>query len=174
MKGLKPCCPLIGAVSLLAALSVFGHYFPSLVAQGFILPAGQLAAWILGVTPTVWEDASLSFQAQGLWVQVTSSCSGYSFFSILCAWLVYRLWSARPLLWLLLLPICWLFAVCVNALRVAASVHTCKLGQVFLSDSYQNIIHQATGMLVFLTFLIALAVLLQLLQRYVAIASLTK
>ncbi len=173
MKEWSHFYPLIRAVFLFAVLDVFGRCFPSVVAHGFVLPAGQLAAWIMGATPAVWDGAILSFYAQELWVQVTAYCSGYSFFCILSAWLAYRIGSARLGYGLALLPACWLIAVCINALRVAASIYTCKLGSALLPDSYQKIIHQATGVFVFLSFLIILSILLQFLQRYVPSSSST-
>ncbi|QYY35383.1 archaeosortase/exosortase family protein [Ruficoccus sp. ZRK36] len=153
---------------MLIGLFTLKHFFPEIASDGFVLPGGKLAAWMLGAAPATWDGASVSFYVQGLLVQVTSACSGYGFFCILSAWVGYQLGSKGLRFVLLLLPACWPLAVCINALRVTASVHTRQLAAEFLPDTYFNVVHQATGMLVFLTFLILVSIIIQIVARHVS------
>jgi exosortase/archaeosortase family protein len=171
VKHLKQIWPYARSMCLFAALSALGQLFPSLLSDGFVLPAGRLAAWMLGAAPASWDGASVSFEAEGLAVQVTSACSGYGFFCILSAWLAYRLGSKGWKFWFMVLPACWPLAVGVNALRVTASVYTRKLAAHFFPESYFDIVHQTTGMLVFLTFLVVVSILIQIAPRHVSTAS---
>lgn len=99
--------------------------------------------------------------AGGLHIQVSTACSGFGFFTLLAAVLLYNLW---PLQWhrAIWLPlISWFGSIVINAVRIVTSVFTRLLSQQFLPNSFQEIIHQATGTLVFLSALVLILFILQ-------------
>ncbi len=154
------------ATGCFAVLQGVGSLAPVLIERGFVLPGGILAAWLLG-TPATWtHGGEVALAITGLDVHVTAACSGYDFFSILATYLIFRLPNLSLARIPALLAGSWLLAVTVNALRIATCIRVRQLSTPVLPDHYQNILHQATGTLVFLSALVALAVILQLASRH--------
>lgn len=154
------------AAAVLAILQGVGALAPGLVAHAFVAPSGRLAACLLGVPALGLDAGSVALGLPGLDVRLTAACSGFGFFCILSAYLIYRLEGLRIRWWPALVAGCWLGALGANALRIATSIRVRQLTTPLLPEHYQNIVHQATGTLVFLGALVAVAILLQRLSRH--------
>lgn len=159
--------PFPFAVMCLAVTQLIFHSFPSLVNSLLIKPSGFLAAWFAGAIPNI-KDNAIEFATLGLDVQVTEACSGAGFFSILLATIVYLLLLHRPrchMVIMMLLSV-WPLVVVANAARIVFSVASRRVAGFFLSPDYFPVVHQATGTLIFLTTLVALAFFINYLNRH--------
>ncbi len=81
----------------------------------FVLPAGYLAAWLLGSWPTVSSEG-VSFFLGGTRFAVTGACSGVVFFGLVSALGILFIRSIPR--FLLILPLVYLFAVAANTVRI--------------------------------------------------------
>ncbi|WOO42033.1 exosortase/archaeosortase family protein [Rubellicoccus peritrichatus] len=156
----------IAILCLIVTQGIF-HFIPSLVNSLLIKPSGILAAWFAGAVPSIKGNV-IEFASLGLEVQVTEACSGTGFFSILLATIAYLLLLYRPSRYMVITMLLsvWPLAVIVNAARIVFSVASRRIAGFFLSPDYFPIVHQATGTLIFLTTLIALAFFINYLNRH--------
>lgn len=150
--------PVLSAIVILLGLDFLmgSGAFASLV---LLEPSAHVAAFMAEAPVMSSADGTLYFITQGLQVRVTESCSGSGFFTVLCASSVYLLLLRRCgkkvwlLTWLSMLPV----AIIANAIRILLSVYTQKLALMSFPASYGAIVHQTTGIFVFLTALIVFA-----------------
>lgn len=159
--------PISIAILVLIGVHVLWSASPGLVDIFLVQPSGYFSAWLAGADPVV-DGHTMIFIALGLEVRVTEACSGAGFSSILVATIAYLLLVHRPRrgFTVIALIFIWPLVIAINTTRIVLSVASRRVAGLFLSPEYFPIVHQVTGTLVFLTALVALALLFNHLTRH--------
>lgn len=123
----------------------------------FIYPTGVLVSVFFGTGEYTGSEWIYLFdQTQFV---LGDSCSGTTFFSLLCAYLIYA--KARyktPLTWL------WLAypaTVLANTMRVLSSIYASGMLTQLNAEAYGDAIHTITGTVTFLSCLLATALFIE-------------
>lgn len=136
-----------------------GWLSPGGVIRFFAEPAGYVAALFLGA-PVDASSGTVQLLHPRIDIAITDACSGFDFFSLVLAlwvgWMVYCFQgSMRRYLWLfMVLPSAWLITLLGNVSRIVCATHARLLTPPSLSSSFDGIIHQSVGVVVFLSVLI--------------------
>ena len=150
---------VITTVALLARL--FPQFFFLTLAQ----PAAYISALWLGVPCAATGDSFLLMDP-ALPVAVTQHCSGADFLALLCGLIAPLV--CFPLRRRYVLP-AFMSAVAItiaaNSCRIISGWYSGLWARRALSQSYWPGIHMATGIVVFLTVLIATHIVLSILER---------
>ena len=126
-------------------------------------PAAHLSAWWLGVPAAVTAEGILLMD-QALPITVTPQCSGADFMALLCGVVAPFLISRhRRRFWWLVVPSAVVVTVAANCCRIITGWYSGIWARHALSQSYWPGVHLATGIIVFLTVLVAVHGLLSLL-----------
>lgn len=154
-------------VLVIAGIALLSRVFPQLFFQMLGYPAAILSGWWLGVPWSVTGEGVLLMN-QNLPILVTPACSGADFMALLCGiaspFLMPR--HRRRYAWLALLGAIVLTIV-ANSARIITGWYSGVWARQALSQSYWPGVHLATGIVVFLTVLVAVHIVLSLLDRRV-------
>jgi exosortase K len=140
---------------LLQSLPVF---LPHLRLRLFCEPAARAAAVFLQ-SPVVVESGSISLAHPTIDVAITEACSGYDFFSLLLALLiglaVFRQTSSKWLTRDVLLIFLAVYGLTLfgNTSRIVCAVQIRATAAEVIPASFDAIIHQSIGVIVFVTLL---------------------
>jgi exosortase K len=141
---------------LLQSLTVF---FPHLRLRFFCEPAARAAAVFLQ-SPVAVESGSISLAHPTIDVAITEACSGYDFFSLLIALLIgLAVFQQAVSKWLLLRDVLLIFLVVYgltffgNTSRIVCAVQIRATTAEVIPASFDAIIHQSIGVIVFVTLL---------------------
>jgi len=155
----------LGAVALAATLALAVHAAlagrEGLVAAVFARPAARLASVLLGVPfSTVPEGAELRVAPDEV-VRVGPPCAGVAFFALVAGFLAFLALRsparrAGAVLAAAAVPLSYAATLAANGLRLAALARTDPLFDALLGPALARVLHEATGVAVFLPVLIAL------------------
>lgn len=139
---------------LLQSLPVF---FPTLRLRLFCEPAARVAAVFLQ-SPVAVESGSISLAHPTIDVAVTEACSGYDFFSLLLALLIGLAVFRQNSKWLLrdaLLIFLAVYGLTIfgNTSRIICAVQIRATTADVIPASFDAVIHQSIGVIVFVTIL---------------------
>ncbi len=160
-------CGLGLALALFLALQGVAQLAPAAVARCFAAPAAWLAGSYEGIRPQpaghdglpAWELES----TVGGPLLVTLACSGFTFFSLAASLAVARRKHEQPAgnpgrtvaRALALALALWCLTVSANAVRIVLAGWAHALSLAWLSPHFDAVMHEATGLLVFLSALAA-------------------
>ena len=136
-----------------------GSQFPKEVLRVFAEPAGRLAAAFLNVAVDSSGDVIQLLHPQ-IDIAITDACSGYDFFCLIGAlWVGWAAFSYRSrtssYLWILLiLPMAWIITLVGNVSRIVCATQVRLLTPESMGSSFDGVIHQSVGVIVFLSVLI--------------------
>ena len=136
-----------------------GSQFPKEVLRVFAEPAGRLAAAFLNVAVDSSGDVIQLLHPQ-IDIAITDACSGYDFFCLIGAlWVGWAAFSFRSrtssYLWILLiLPMAWIITLVGNVSRIVCATQVRLLTPESMGSSFDGVIHQSVGVIVFLSVLI--------------------
>ncbi|MDF1851037.1 MAG: archaeosortase/exosortase family protein [Verrucomicrobiales bacterium] len=136
-----------------------GSQFPEEVLRVFAEPAGHLAAVFLNV-PVDSSGEVIQLLHPQIDVAITDACSGFDFFCLIGAlwvgWVVFSFRSAtNSYLWILLiLPMAWIITLVGNVSRIVCATQARLLTPESMGASFDGVIHQSVGVIVFLSVLI--------------------
>lgn len=148
------------ALASFLVLQVTGTRFPWLLEKVFLLPSAKLSSLSLGVPVSITEHG-IRLHHDGVEVAITEACSGFDFFC-----LVAGLWLGRVLYvsgcsprsaWLSILAplVAWPVTLIGNVSRIVSATGFRALTSGVFPSSYDGVIHQSIGVVVFLSTLIA-------------------
>jgi|GEM_PF-4770966 len=144
-------------VILFLLIQLLPAFSPGIRLRGFSEPAARVAAVFLG-TPLRVEMDSIALAHPLIHVAVTEACSGFDFFSLLIALLIglsiFKQGVKKTLRESLFIFIsAYGLTLLGNTSRIVCAVQI-KVGTAgFLSSSFDAIIHQSIGVIVFVTIL---------------------
>lgn len=162
-----------GALFLL--LQSLPHVFPQLRLRLFCEPAARLAAVFLQA-PISLAPGSISLAHPTIDVAITEACSGYDFFSLLLALLIglavfqraAPLSSTKQLVRdvMLIFPAVYGLTLFGNTSRIVCAVQIRATTADAIPASFDAVIHQSIGVIVFVTLLaLAWSVLTKFYER---------
>ena len=124
----------------------------------FSAPAAKIAAFFLG-SEIVKVGSDVHLYHGNLEVAVTEACSGFDFFCLILAlWVGWQMFHWRDLRrsvipLVLLLPCVWSVTLLGNVSRIVTAAQARVYTARILPDSFDAVIHQAVGVVVFLSIL---------------------
>ncbi|WP_113953143.1 hypothetical protein [Arenicella xantha] len=123
----------------------------------FIFPSGMVVNWFNGTG--IYIHSEWVFNVDGTRFVLGAPCSGTTFFSLLSAYVVYRLLTHKiSVSWLLLVyPI----AIAVNSMRVLSSIPAHNALVHLNLTSLSTNVHVITGTVTFATCFLLLAYLIE-------------
>ena len=138
--------------------------FPEQLYKVFAYPAAFIVSFFFGSLPVMGKGYMLVIPLSRNVINITSGCTGYGFFCILTAVYMHKIFKVIPrqktLLFALLgVPFCYFIAVIANGFRIICAYKIDRIGKVILPADYQLMIHQAVGVVVFLTTIMLLSFL---------------
>jgi exosortase K len=170
---------IVPAAVLLGLMLSLAPVFPSFWRVFFCAPTAWLASAFLHAPWTPTEDGYL-IALPALAVRVTLACSGAQFFCLLWSlmWIAsttaYSRWEFRPGL-LVDLARCAALAygltLLANTARIVTGWRTALWARRVLPETFHSGVHLATGIVVFVSFLIAGYVLASCIRRQGAVSS---
>lgn len=125
----------------------------------FCMPSAQLCSLFLGSDCITTSEGYL-LTNDLLAIHVTKVCSGASFFILLCALMIgltvqsIGLKNLIRLSWIL--PLAYVVTILANSSRILGGWITGRWARAFLPEPWWGGIHLGTGVVIFLTFLIAI------------------
>ncbi len=150
-------------VGIVLLSRLFPHFF--FLALGH--PAAYLASWWLGV-PCADMAEGVLLMDKALPIAVTPQCSGADFLALLCGIATPFLTSPqRRRYWWLAAPGAVAVTIATNSCRIITGWYSGVWARQALSQTYWPGVHLATGIVVFLTVLVAVHGILTLLDRRV-------
>jgi exosortase/archaeosortase family protein len=152
---------------VITGIALLSRLFPQFFFLVLGHPAAYLSGWWLGVPCAVTADGVLLMD-QALPISVTPQCSGADFLALLCGITVPFLMSPerRHYRWLVV-PVAIAATIATNSCRIITGWYSGMWARQALSQTYWPGVHLATGIVVFLTVLVAVHGLLSLLDRRV-------
>lgn len=108
----------------------------------FSVPAGFGAAMLVGASPSLSEGV-VSFVASGTEIRVTTACSGWLFFCLLCS--VGAVFASEWRTAWKLLPAALLLTLVLNTLRIVSWATMLPLLTNFLPNNYLGAAHEIMG-----------------------------
>ncbi len=146
-------------------MALLARLFP----QFFFLTIGRAAAYVsafwMGV-PCVVTPESFLLMDPTLSIAVTPNCSGADFLALLCGLMApLAFLPFRRGFCLAFIPLSVAITITANSCRIITGWYSGILARRFLSQSYWPGIHLATGIVVFLTILIATHIIISRLDR---------
>ena len=153
------------ALLVIVGIILLSRVFPQFFFLVLGHPAAYLASWWLGVPSAVMEDGVMLMD-KVLPIAVTPQCSGADFLALLCG-------IAAPFLapphrrryWWFLAPAAVACTIVTNSCRIITGWYFGVWARQALSQTYWPGVHLATGIVVFLTALVAVHCFLSLLDR---------
>ena len=146
----------VGGVLFLLLQSLPG-YLPAVRLKFFCEPAARVASVLLGCPMSV-QTGSISLAHPTIDVAVTEACSGYDFFSLMIALLIGVAVFRQRSKWLLRDAVLIFVAVYGltlfgNASRIVCAVQIRATTADLIPASFDAVIHQTIGVIVFVTLL---------------------
>tara|TARA_R100000027_G_scaffold2734_9_gene2730 strand:+ start:34753 stop:35319 length:567 start_codon:yes stop_codon:yes gene_type:complete len=112
-----------------------------------VIPAGTVAAWLLGSTPFSTPEG-VAFGHAGTIFEVTAACSGILFMGLLVGMAFLSTFSLKRILFAL--PLIYLYVVSANVLRIVFWATIFPLINDHLPESFADAAHEIAGALVYL------------------------
>lgn len=113
---------------------------------GFIFPTGVIVEMFYGAGEFIKKE--WLFRIEHTQFVLGESCSGTTFFSLLIAYIAYRIKTHKtPLIWLLL---AYPIAIIANAMRVLSSIYAYNISAILNVSSFRDEVHVITGSIAFL------------------------
>jgi len=154
-------------VMVIASIVLLSRLFPQFFFVVLGHPAAYLSGWWLGVPSAVTGDGVLLMD-RVLSITVTPQCSGADFLALLCGIMVpFLVQPARRRYGWLAAPVAVAITIAANSCRIIMGWYSGVWARQALSQTYWPGVHLATGIVVFLTVLVAVHGCLLLLDRRV-------
>lgn len=159
---------LIHGVIIAIAVAVAGceGVLAGQIQRLYAYPSAYVSSFFLGVTPLLTQDNEVLIPMPRQTINVTSTCSAFGFFCLLCAVLLINLPTSLPKKYMvmgsvLVLPAAYVITILANAGRIIGAYYAHHLGRLFLPHNFQAALHQGVGIAVFLGTLIAVTLILE-------------
>jgi exosortase K len=162
----KNLIPAAIAFVLITVLIITGKIYPETIVQVFSFPAAKITSLFLGVPFFKTDGLTYTLFYSNVSLNIIESCSGYNFWVILFSYFMFQILSRfylkRAVTYcVFLLPASYFITIIVNSIRVIASLYIRISGSSYISEKYADVIHLWTGIIIFLSALIAMQILFQ-------------
>ncbi len=160
-----PTKQIRNTVLVIAGIILSSRVLPQLFFQILGRSAAYLSGWWLGVPCAVMEEGILLMD-QTLPITVTPQCSGSDFLALLCGIATpFLMVPGRQRYWWVVAPGAVVLTIAANSCRIITGWYSGVWARHALSQTYWPGVHLATGIVVFLTVLVAAHGLLSMLDR---------
>ncbi len=158
---------ITNTVLVIAGIAFLAQLMPGVFFTLLGYPAAIVSSWWLGVAYATTAEGVLLMNAD-LPILVTSACSGSGFLALVCGIATPFLMAPerRRYGWLVV-PGAILLTIVANSARIITGWYSGIWARQVLSQTYWPAIHLATGIVVFLTVLVAVHIVLSVLDRRV-------
>ncbi len=152
-------------ILVISGVALLSRLMPQLFFLILGYPAAHFSGWWLGVPSAITADGVLLMD-QTLPITVTQQCSGADFLALLCGIATpFLMLPHRRRYWWVAIPGAVLITITANSCRIISGWYSGVWARRALSQTYWSGVHLATGIVVFLTVLIAVHGFLSLMDR---------
>ena len=156
---------ILESAGAIAIITLASRLFPTAFFLLLGHPAAHLAGWWLNTPHTMTPDGILLMDG-ALSIMVTPTCSGADFLALLCGIMLPFLTPTHRHRYLWLMgPSAIVITIATNSCRIIAGWYTGLWARHALPETYWGGVHLGTGILLFLTALIAVYAICSRLER---------
>ncbi len=140
--------------------------FPEMTAIFFSLPAAKTSSLFLGTPCIETEPMTYTLPHPVMTVHVVPSCSGYSFWTILISFFLFRVlqkyhYKKAMKYASIFIPASYIISIILNAFRITAAFYTSIIAQNFMNAKYAQVLHLWLGILIFFPALILINIIFE-------------
>lgn len=159
---------LLNATVILFAVLAAGMerflYVP--IQKYFSYPSALIASFFLGRSPVYAQAHEVFIPLSRQMINVTSKCSAFGFFCLLCAILIINIIKSFPLKKVFMglffvFPMAYGTTLLVNGCRIVSGYYASRIGKMILPGNFQGVIHMGVGITIFLSVLILITLIFE-------------